>query len=584
MIDNLITYLNEHTPTILQTLITLELQIVLLGAVVFVVDFFLKDSSPKVRYSIWLIVLLKSFIPPFIELPISSVRTITNISIPQIATSIPVSSIASTQSNATIINASPSLSLLSIILIVWMSVSFLLIALSITRYVVLRWRLRSAEKIDPDSEIKLSESKNIFPDIFKAEKIQTPFAFGFFKPKIFITSSLVHSDAQKLNSVLYHELAHIKRKDGLIAFIQTLAQIIHPFNPMLWFTNIRLYNYREQICDQYAIEHTETKPHEYGEMLLSYMEDKNSNYSRLKPVTCFFETKKGLTQRIKNILNHKEAYMRRFSLMHFILIGGIFLCLIMTSWNCKKESQSMQAQEQRGVTYGETTWDSIIVHDVCDIHPKAKYDYSHLNDRKNDVDLETAMRNQTRASVKVEVQIDESGNAKILNAIPDTTNMLARFAIENVNQYAWTPAYKDGKPVKVHATIPISFFKYTFAPGRSAVSGNELSKEKSKWNYDTPPEPIGGIAAVIQKIKYPEIARRAGIEGDCSADVKVDENGRLVEAVISFSKYEIFEAAALEAVKSVAWKPAMKNRKAVAAVGSVPLKFRIPSPYDVSPR
>ena len=41
------------------------------------------------------------------------------------------------------------------------------------------------------------------------------------------------------------------------------------------------------------------------------------------------------------------------------------------------------------------------------------------------------------------------------------------------------------------------------------------------------PEPIGGMQAIYDRVKYPEIARRAGIEGRVVLQFIVDETGRL---------------------------------------------------------
>lgn len=49
--------------------------------------------------------------------------------------------------------------------------------------------------------------------------------------------------------------------------------------------------------------------------------------------------------------------------------------------------------------------------------------------------------------------------------------------------------------------------------------------------YDVPPEPIGGLAAIQKKIVYPELARKAGIEGTVTLQVFVNERG-LVEDVV----------------------------------------------------
>ncbi|MCK7524737.1 MAG: energy transducer TonB [Ignavibacteriales bacterium] len=46
------------------------------------------------------------------------------------------------------------------------------------------------------------------------------------------------------------------------------------------------------------------------------------------------------------------------------------------------------------------------------------------------------------------------------------------------------------------------------------------------------PEPIGGIKAIQEKIVYPEIAKRAGVEGKVYVLAFVDESGTVTDAKI----------------------------------------------------
>ncbi len=46
------------------------------------------------------------------------------------------------------------------------------------------------------------------------------------------------------------------------------------------------------------------------------------------------------------------------------------------------------------------------------------------------------------------------------------------------------------------------------------------------------PEPIGGIKAIQEKITYPEIAKRAGVEGKVYILAFVDEKGNVTKATV----------------------------------------------------
>ncbi len=92
--------------------------------------------------------------------------------------------------------------------------------------------------------------------------------------------------------------------------------------------------------------------------------------------------------------------------------------------------------------------------------------------------------------------------------------------------------------------------------------------------HDEPPRPIGGMEAILRNIEYPEIARRAGVEGSVLLYVQVDEKGEIVNTrVMRLEGIDVFKEAAIKAVKSVKWKPAMQRDRPVKVWASVPIDF-----------
>ena len=53
--------------------------------------------------------------------------------------------------------------------------------------------------------------------------------------------------------------------------------------------------------------------------------------------------------------------------------------------------------------------------------------------------------------------------------------------------------------------------------------------------YDKAPEPIGGFAAVQKNLDYPEISRRAGIQGMVIVQALVDSTGEITDTKIAKS-------------------------------------------------
>ncbi len=94
--------------------------------------------------------------------------------------------------------------------------------------------------------------------------------------------------------------------------------------------------------------------------------------------------------------------------------------------------------------------------------------------------------------------------------------------------------------------------------------------------YDEAPEPIGGFAAIQRNLDYPEIARKAGIEGRVIVNVLVDVNGQVVETKILKSLgHSGCDESAIKAIRAVKWKPARQRDRAVKVWVGIPVIFKL---------
>ena len=89
------------------------------------------------------------------------------------------------------------------------------------------------------------------------------------------------------------------------------------------------------------------------------------------------------------------------------------------------------------------------------------------------------------------------------------------------------------------------------------------------------PEPIGGIQAIQSKIVYPEIAKRAGVEGKVYVLAFVDETGTVTNAKIIKGLGAGCDEAALNAVKETKFKPGKQRGKPVKVQVSIPIVFKL---------
>ncbi|NPB03234.1 MAG: energy transducer TonB [Thermotogae bacterium] len=86
------------------------------------------------------------------------------------------------------------------------------------------------------------------------------------------------------------------------------------------------------------------------------------------------------------------------------------------------------------------------------------------------------------------------------------------------------------------------------------------------FEVDEPPE----VKVNVQP-EYPEIARQAGLEGKVLVEAVIDENGNVINARIQYSDNEIFNEAALAAMRKMKFKPAKQK--------GIPVKVKIIQPF-----
>ena len=89
------------------------------------------------------------------------------------------------------------------------------------------------------------------------------------------------------------------------------------------------------------------------------------------------------------------------------------------------------------------------------------------------------------------------------------------------------------------------------------------------------PEPIGGIEAIQSKIVYPEIAKRAGVQGRVFIKAFVDENGVVKKAEVIKGIGAGCDEAAVQAVMQTQFKPGRQRGKPVKVQVSIPIVFKL---------
>ena len=154
-----------------------------------------------------------------------------------------------------------------------------------------------------------------------------PIVIGSIKPYILIPlGSLAGIPADQVETILLHELAHIRRNDFFLNLIQSFIEIVLFYHPATWWISSVIRNEREYCCDRIVLDNSGEKLN-YIKALLMLSEKKES-----VPVNAVAATgsEKSILERIKIMANMKRKGLNRMdkltsALMSLVVIAGIIM-------------------------------------------------------------------------------------------------------------------------------------------------------------------------------------------------------------------------------------------------------------------
>lgn len=102
-----------------------------------------------------------------------------------------------------------------------------------------------------------------------------PVVWGLWRCRLRLPAEAVHWNLQQQQSVLLHELAHIRRHDLVVLTMAQFACALNWFNPLMWFAAWRLGVERERACDDLVLA-SGVRPSDYAGHLLEVVTDLSS--------------------------------------------------------------------------------------------------------------------------------------------------------------------------------------------------------------------------------------------------------------------------------------------------------------------
>ncbi len=146
-----------------------------------------------------------------------------------------------------------------------------------------------------------------------------PGVFGVFRPVLLLPEGIAERlTPAQWETILTHELCHVRRRDNLTAAIHMAVEAIFWFHPLVWWIGKRLVDERERACDE-AVLLAAGNPQDYAEGIL--------NVCRLyveSPLACVSGvTGSNLKKRIRAIMTERVGSDVSFAKKLTLAVAGI---------------------------------------------------------------------------------------------------------------------------------------------------------------------------------------------------------------------------------------------------------------------
>lgn len=155
----------------------------------------------------------------------------------------------------------------------------------------------------------LAASKPTGVGFLESEVIAVPLTIGCFRPQILLPLEWRDWDRDKLNAVLAHEGAHVRRRDGLVAALAGINRCIFWFHPVAWMLERRLTLLAELACDESCVVALGDRE-QYARLLLDMACVVDGAHGRLRQHALTMAAASHLRQRIDSLLQDGRTFSR----------------------------------------------------------------------------------------------------------------------------------------------------------------------------------------------------------------------------------------------------------------------------------
>ena len=251
--------------TLLRTLMESSLRIAALAGAVGLFLALAKVRSSELRHKAWAAVLAAMLLMPALPTLVPPVRVPVRMSadlpaIPEFSQTAGVAGAVKAETAPMVVESAPARnwSWIDFGLAVYAAVLLAMLGRLAAGWIAVRGLMRRATYVD-----RLN--------VFELDCISTPMTIGLPRAAVLLPTQWKQWPEDKLNAVLAHEFAHVKRRDALTSFVAHVNRCVFWFHPLAWWLERHLASVAEQACDEAGIRAL-GESRKYAEVLLDIAE------------------------------------------------------------------------------------------------------------------------------------------------------------------------------------------------------------------------------------------------------------------------------------------------------------------------
>jgi beta-lactamase regulating signal transducer with metallopeptidase domain/protocatechuate 3,4-dioxygenase beta subunit len=308
-------------------------------------------TKPQIRHALWVLVLVKLVTPPVVQIPIiyansesfgSETGLTSNVAVSEARTvDVPIEVHHETEDRADsahrpqqalpfppVVNpeakkgadARPALEVpwSKVVIGVWVAGSFMWFSLVAVRLVRFKRVLQYAQPAPEDIQAQVRTIARRYglqrlPRVMLVDATLPPLICGFGARTCMVLPSRLLSNlgTDERAGLLAHELAHLRRYDHWIRWLEFLVLGVHWWNPLAWWARAHVQQAEEECCDAWVLWAFPNKARLYAQTLIDTV-DYLTGLARVKPaIATAFNQGHSLKRRIEMIVSQKVS--RRLS-------------------------------------------------------------------------------------------------------------------------------------------------------------------------------------------------------------------------------------------------------------------------------